>query len=108
VYREKLLVYPGETRKIGIIFQLKDAQIEYFHLGVNPIFREVYAIGSHETVKKGYEITEQCIGCGTCKKNCPQNAIEEGLPYGIQQEHCLHCGNCAEHCPVKAIVRYES
>ena len=33
-------VYPGNTREIGIVFEIRDAQIEYFHLGVHPIFRE--------------------------------------------------------------------
>ena len=28
-------VYPGDTRNIGIIFQIKDGWMEYFHLGVN-------------------------------------------------------------------------
>lgn len=38
-------VYPGKTRDIGIIFEIRDAQIEYFHLGVSPIFRETYILG---------------------------------------------------------------
>ena len=50
-------VYPGDTRNIGIIFQIKDAQIEYFHLGVNPIFRETYVIGRGISAAKGYQIT---------------------------------------------------
>ena len=29
-------VYPGDTRKIGIIFEVKHGEMEYFHLGVNP------------------------------------------------------------------------
>ena len=98
-------VYPGDTRNIGIIFQIKDAQIEYFHLGVNPIFRETYVIGKGSIVPKGYQITNNCIGCGKCEKNCPQRCIEKGNPYQIKQEHCLHCGNCYELCPVKAIER---
>ena len=32
-------VYPGDTRNIGIIFCIDKAEIEYFNLGVNPIFR---------------------------------------------------------------------
>ena len=38
-------VYPGETRSIGIVFCIRDMAIEYFHLGVNPIFRESYTVG---------------------------------------------------------------
>ncbi len=98
-------VYPGGTRSIGIIFQIRDAQIEYFHLGVSPIFRETYVIGKGNIVPKGYEITDACIGCGKCGKNCPQRCIEKGSPYQIRQEHCLHCGNCYELCPVKAVER---
>ncbi len=96
-------VYPGETRSIGIVFEIKDAAIEYFHLGVNPIFRENYVIGSGKALPKGYEITDACIGCGKCVSNCPQRCITEGQPFMILQEHCLHCGNCYENCPVKAI-----
>lgn len=98
-------VYPNDTRKIGIIFEIKDAEIEYFHLGVNPIFRESYTLGAGTLSEKGYVITDSCIGCGKCQKNCPQRCIAEGKPYHIQQEHCLHCGSCYEGCPVKAIEK---
>ena len=98
-------VYPGETRKIGIVFEIRQAQIEYFNLGVHPIFRESYSIGNGEIVPKGYQITDACIGCGTCVRSCPQSCIVPGQPFHIQQEHCLHCGNCYENCPVKAVER---
>lgn len=98
-------VYPGDTRNIGIIFCIDQAEVEYFNLGVNPIFRETYLLGDVKIQKKGYQITEKCIGCGICKKSCPQNCIEEGQPYVIVQNHCLHCGNCYEQCPVNAVER---
>lgn len=96
-------VYPDGTRNIGIVFQIENAEIEYFHLGVNPIFRESYVLGDGSISQKGYHITEDCISCGKCAKNCPQRCIEAGKPYQIMQEHCLHCGNCYELCPVKAV-----
>lgn len=98
-------VYPEDTRNIGIVFVIRDAQIEYFNLGVRPIFRESYTIGEGNVTLKGYQITEDCIGCGTCVQNCPQGCIEPGQPFAIQQEHCLHCGSCFEHCPVSAVQR---
>ena len=97
-------VYPGDTRSIGIIFCIRDMSIEYFNLGVNPIFRESYTIGNGKAAPKGYWITDACVSCGTCVGLCPQRAIEEGAPCVIRQEHCLHCGNCFENCPVSAIV----
>lgn len=97
-------VYPGTTREIGIVFEIRQGWIEYFNLGVRPIFRECYNIGDRPRIK-GYEITDQCIGCGTCARNCPQGCITPGQPYKIAQEHCLHCGNCREHCPVSAVIR---
>ena len=99
-------VYPGDTRKIaGIVFRIADAEIEYFNLGVNPIFRESYVIGNGNISPKDYCIMDSCIGCGKCLKNCPQRCIDQGKPYRIQQEHCLHCGNCYEVCPVKAVKK---
>ena len=98
-------VYPGDTREIGIVFVIRDAQIEYFNLGVNPIFRECYTVGKGQITQKAYEITEKCIGCGTCTKHCPQRCIRPGEPFEIQQENCLHCGNCFEQCPVSAVKK---
>lgn len=98
-------VYPGDTRSIGIIFVIREMSIEYFNLGVNPIFREVYSVNGGAARPKGYVITDQCVGCGTCQSVCPQGAIQAGTPYRIRQEHCLHCGNCFENCPVQAVVR---
>ncbi len=98
-------VYPGDTRDIGIVFEIRDGSIEYFNLGVRPIFRENYTIGCGEISPKGYRIGDSCIGCGTCLTHCPQGCIEQGTPYAIQQEHCLHCGACLESCPVSAVER---
>lgn len=100
-------LYPNNKRYIGICFEIKDASIEYFNLGVNPIFRECYTIGNGNIQFKGYRITDKCIGCGKCLTVCPQNCIYKGTPkpYTIRQNNCLHCGACFEKCPSGAIKR---
>lgn len=99
-------VYPGETKNIDTMFMLKDYTIEYFCLSTRPITREYFAVGDAKHKKKGYDISGDCVGCGTCREVCPQNAIDEGSPFVIRQNNCLQCGNCFENCPVEAIRRY--
>lgn len=96
-------VYPGDSRYILDPFCIRKGEIEFFDLGTTPIQRESFSLGGQKTKKKGFYITEACIGCGKCKRNCPQKCIEEGKPYRIRQENCLHCGLCYENCPVLAI-----
>jgi uncharacterized pyridoxamine 5'-phosphate oxidase family protein len=99
-------VYPGETKNIDTMFRLENYTIEYFCLSTNPITRAYFTVGSAVPLKKGYYITESCIGCGICQMVCPQGVISQGTPFVIDSLHCLHCGNCAENCPVRAIERY--
>lgn len=97
-------VYPGKTRSILSAYVLEDYGIEYFNLGTHPIDRAVFDIGDHVSEPKGYFITDRCIGCGKCVRNCPQQVIAKGKPSVIDPDHCLHCGNCFEVCPVQAVV----
>ena len=98
-------VYPGDSRYVLEAFCIEEGIIEFFDLGKDPIYRESFAMSGGEIENKGYKITESCIQCGKCKKNCPQQCIKEGKPFLIEQEHCLHCGLCYEECPVSAIIR---
>ena len=98
-------VYPGDTRRIGIVFRVSDGEVEYFNLGVRPILREQYPFGGGSVHPKGYRITERCIRCGKCVRSCPQGCITPGKPFSIQQDHCLHCGACFENCPAGAVER---
>ena len=51
-----------------------------------------------------YVITDACTCCGTCKENCPAEAIQEGQPkYKIDEDTCIQCGQCVEGCPAEAI-----
>ena len=51
-------------------------------------------------------ITDECIGCGKCLRNCPVNAISGDVKkkHYIDLELCVNCGTCKPACPVNAIV----
>lgn len=48
---------------------------------------------------------EECIGCGTCEKFCPDMAIKEVKEdrFEVDLDYCKGCEICAEECPVDAI-----
>jgi len=51
-----------------------------------------------------FVITDGCIACGTCKEECPSEAIKvSGDRFSIT-EGCIECASCLESCPAGAIV----
>lgn len=51
-----------------------------------------------------HKITDKCTACGSCKPECPVEAISEGDPkYTIDAEKCIDCGACVSVCPSDAI-----
>jgi len=52
-----------------------------------------------------HRITDDCLACGACVDECPNDAISEGDPiYVIDPELCDDCGTCVDSCPNEAIV----
>jgi pyruvate formate lyase activating enzyme len=46
---------------------------------------------------------DACIGSRGCLAVCPEGAIGEAGPAGIDREKCTLCGECAEECPTGAL-----
>ncbi len=55
-------------------------------------------------------ITDECIACGACEGECPNEAISEGdTQFEIDAGKCTECDGgepaCASMCPNDAIVK---
>lgn len=61
------------------------------------------------------KITEDCIACGNCEGECPNNAITMGAEYyKINANKCTECEGvskvpqCADVCDMSAIIKHEN
>ena len=71
-------VYPGGTRKIGIIFEVKHGEVEYFHLGVNPIFRESLEKGGFQ--KRGISLPIAVLAAENVRKAARRDVSYKEIP----------------------------
>ncbi len=54
-----------------------------------------------------YKITDKCIGCSACSRQCPVNAISGEIKkkFEIDPAKCIKCGACAKTCKFGAIIK---
>ncbi|GAA0178527.1 NADH-quinone oxidoreductase subunit NuoF [Clostridium sediminicola] len=59
------------------------------------------------TALLSYDITDKCIGCTKCARQCPVDCISGKVKelHVIDQEKCIKCGACFTACPVNAIIK---
>jgi ferredoxin len=48
---------------------------------------------------------DDCIGCGTCEKVCPEGAASPKKEGIVDRSRCKLCFTCTENCPPKALQR---
>jgi len=49
------------------------------------------------------EVTDKCVGCGTCIETCGFNAIRIENGRAVHSIQCRGCGRCATYCPQQAV-----
>ena len=51
-----------------------------------------------------YVISDGCVSCGACERQCPVGAISMGdSQFQIDPDKCISCGSCAGACPTGSI-----
>lgn len=91
----------GQTAPNPVLSTLKNFREEY----IAHIVEKRCPAGVCKDLIK-YYITDDCIGCTKCLRNCPANAITGTLKqkHEIDINKCIKCGACKMACPKHAIV----
>ena len=92
----------GQTAPNPILTTLQYFRNEY----EDHIFHKKCTAGSCKALIT-FNITEDCIGCTKCKRNCPVDAITGNVKelHVIDHDKCIKCGKCIESCPKNAIIK---
>lgn len=100
--RAKEILTETDQKFVSILERIQKHEAGKNSLGVmGKALRPLYHLMSST---KRFSVTDACIHCGKCEKNCPEQAInmKDGLPVW-EKSHCVMCSACINRCPVEAI-----
>ncbi|MBU1145636.1 MAG: NADH-quinone oxidoreductase subunit NuoF [Firmicutes bacterium] len=99
--QESSLCGLGQTAPNPVLSTLKHFRNEY----VAHVVAKVCPAGVCSNLTN-FVVTDKCIGCTKCAKNCPVGAISGKVKdkHFIDLDICIRCGACKTVCPVNAIT----
>lgn len=91
----------SDDRKVAIVKcngTLEAAKDKFAYQGLEDCRAQIALFGGKKACNYG------CIGCGTCEKTCPFDAIHivDGVAL-VNREKCVACGKCVDVCPKNII-----
>ncbi len=91
----------GQTSPNPVLSTMKFFKNEY----IEHIRDHKCKAGVCKNLMQYFILSDKCIGCTACARNCPQNCITGKVkqPHEIDQSKCIKCGLCYQKCKFSAI-----
>jgi NADH:ubiquinone oxidoreductase subunit F (NADH-binding)/NAD-dependent dihydropyrimidine dehydrogenase PreA subunit len=91
----------GQTSPNPVLSTIKFFKNEY----VEHVRDHKCKAGVCKNLMQYFILSDKCIGCTACARNCPQNCITGKVkqPHEIDQSKCIKCGVCYQKCKFSAI-----